>query len=317
MKAVKYITLFALVIVVLNVAGGLLMKHLFNQSLSGESGGKVNCYMNDSDAAPVLIMGSSRAAGNLDPKLFEKRAFNIAHNGMYDVFQLNLLNVLIEQNKKPETILYHVDLSLFDQTADVTAHERTSIEGIKLFYDRSPFVQSYIDSIEQRNKVKYLFQLYPYNGRAINILFHYIRTKRSMPSSVCGDGFLPLPVSKRDSLNTLKQYNKSMQSERKGVEIDIDKLNVIKRIVELTKAHDIELVFFRSPTFRYNVDRVGNSGAIFRSEIDAPFIDFMNDPIPILDDAKYWKNVTHVNNLGASIQTREMIKQLNEIGYDL
>ena len=109
-----------------------MLNHVMNQTRSGESGGKINCYLNLVPTPEVLIMGSSRAAGNIDPEMFEKSTFNLAHNGMYDVFQLNLLNILIERNKKPDYILYHIDLLHFDQASDMKTMERISTEGIKI-----------------------------------------------------------------------------------------------------------------------------------------------------------------------------------------
>ena len=186
-----------------------------------------------------------------------------------------------------------------------------------MFYNQSKFVKSYIDSIDRANRIKYTFGLYPYNGRAVNIFFHFLKAKRSDPSTLCNNGYLPLPVTKRDSLNILKQYAKSIQKEQAVIELDEGKLDVVKQIASIAQKHNIQLIFFRSPTFRYDTARNGSSSDVFRAQFDEPFIDFMYDSIPILDQASYWKDMSHVNKKGARVQTQVLIAKLNELGIEL
>ena len=80
-----------------------VLNSVFESTISGESGGKINCLVKENSNTEILIMGSSRAARNIKPDYFKSHVFNLGHNGMYDYFQLNLLNYLIEQNINPNS----------------------------------------------------------------------------------------------------------------------------------------------------------------------------------------------------------------------
>ena len=126
-----------------------------------------------------------------------------------------------------------------------------------------------------------------------------------------------LAPSKRDSLVTMNQFvNKRKNFNKSTVNFDSTSLNVINQIIQTADNNNIDIVFFRSPLFRSDAALSSNLANNFRDATQKQLIDFNELEIEKLKNAKYWKNGSHVNDLGADIQSKRMIEELKKLGYD-
>ena len=88
-----------------------LFKKIYDYSLVGQTGGKINYYLRKVKTPDVLIMGDSRAYYLVNPDSFKNvSAFNISHAGMDQCFQNGLLSVLIHKKKVPHVVLLFCDI---------------------------------------------------------------------------------------------------------------------------------------------------------------------------------------------------------------
>jgi len=159
----------------------------------GQSGGQITTYLARSRVPPVLIMGNSRVALNIDPAIFPAGSANLAHYGTGQVFATGLLHILQQAHKLPPTLVLHLDLDEYAQPA-----RPEEISQLSFYYRDNPYVAAQINALGWAERLKNQSALYCYNSRILSLAKAWLR-----PGTSTDFGFEPVPPDPQDSLRTV------------------------------------------------------------------------------------------------------------------
>lgn len=299
MKALlKFGLLYFAVVICINSIGSFCFDLVYGKIRTGQTGGKINYYLNNS-SSDLLIMGSSRAFYQAIPDSFDVPTFNLAHAGVDDAFQLGLLHVLIQDHKRPKYILLEIDPDFYLDTNEDFYSKK--IQRLKYYYGKNDFVTKNIDHISEFERVKYSFSLYRYNGNVINLFKNFIQTKYSPYS---GNGYEEILTEPRDSITMLATPDSMLVM---GKVINRRKTRYLTGFIELCKKCNIRVFCFTSPYFFSNTSVLNEPRKYLDSLFLAnciPYVDYSREQIEQLQEHPlFWKERYHLNNLGAQIES--------------
>lgn len=312
-KIIHYLLFFTLLFIGINYILSKGLSYLYEHNLNGQSGGKINYFMNMSPHPEVLVMGNSRSLYQIIPDSFSYTSFyNLSHAGMDDCYQLGLLHYIVKMKKKPNILLLQIDPEFYiNNTKHFVSKD---IQHLKYYYDKDELIQEEINNIGMYEKLKNAIPLYKYNGRTISLLKNYKTTKTNAIDN--NRGFVKIIPSKFDSLNTVISYNSRAPLVSK--KFSIDKAKYLLKIIEICKNNDIRLICFTSPHYKYDISEYqiidDNLNTIFSKhnityynmDIDTTLTNKIKSPI-------YWKDYMHVNLYGASIVSLNFNKKLIQL----
>ena len=306
-KILWWLFLFAGLILLTDRFISTALSFVYTKTLTGQSGGKINYYLHQSAIPDLLIMGNSRAFYELDPDSFNISAFNIAHAGMDDCFQLGLLSILIQQHKAPSKILLHVEPVNFLQK-DTAPFFSNDILQLKYYYGQNSDVTNLINDLGYFEKEKYWLHSYRFNGRVISELKNFYSTLH-LPSDYFGNGFEKNPVLKTDSLKTITMAGVPFNGH---VYFNKSKTRYLVALIQLALSNHIEVQCFTSPYFyKKNISYLQPEQQWIQtlmSKYQIRYIDYStNHTIPELENASYWTDADHLNEKGAAIFSKQVV----------
>jgi hypothetical protein len=282
---------------------GLLLDHLYSKVKTGQTGGKINYYLSKSSLPPLLIMGNSRALYQVIPDSLGIQSFNLAHAGMSQIFQTGLISILKDAHKMPPLILLHLEPEEF--TIDDNGSD---IQNLKYYYGKNTLVTQYISRISIFESSKFNFQLYRYNGRVFTLLKNLIQSTLLFKDY---NGYDAILASPKDSLHTI--YSSHALKDIENVNLNPRQLSYLLAFISICKQSKTTLICFTSPMYRQpkNLNVVaGKLNVILKSQ-GIRYINFIQNPIETLKDKpSLWKDVHHLNDNGAIIETRELRHQI-------
>jgi hypothetical protein len=308
-KIFKYFAILSITVFIADRVIYFCIDKIQTKTLTGESGGKINAYLNLKKTVALLIMGPSSSTYQIDPTAFKVDTYNIGHSNTEDAFQAGLLSIIIENNKKPKNIMLHIlpDSYLSADTTSTVIND--GILKLKFFYNKNKLVTDYINELGIKERIKFSMHLSRYNNRVINTLKNYITTKRNGPVL---NGFEPLPVEERDSIVATINYNdsklKNTNNNAKEI-IHIAKMNYLKDFVNLCKANNIKLILFTLPNYMqvkngFKDDLATQNINTFSKENNITYFDFRKESLGgLINRAIYWKDGYHLNSMGAVIES--------------
>lgn len=241
----------------------------------------------------VIIMGTSRANNHFVTELFEKqglKAFNYGISGAH-LFETSLLLKLMVANKyEIKNLVLEADLSICNEKRDegTTARFMPYIHGneiIKKHYENEPdFYQIY-----------YL----PF--------YRYIKFDNKI-------GFRELyDVASKKPTNTLhnKGYYPLISHKKGNMKNDISSLKVIRNkyyeeIKQICKQNNIKLTVVMTPMCE------NTKGLNYFDKVHQLYPEIHNFENTITDD-KYFASCGHLNDEGARIYTKRIIKEFFEV----
>jgi hypothetical protein len=293
-KAIIRTFIFFVVIFVLDFCFGTLFNYL-QSNAKGGSTGKIN-YIANTTRADVIIFGSSRAEHHYIPKIIEDSlhlsCYNCGRNGngiilMYGRYKL------LTQRYNPKIIIYdvnpHYDLTLNDNSSYTVF--------LKPFYDRV-FIDSIIDNIDKNEKYKMCSSLYRYNYRVLEILEDY-RTKPDNENK----GYVPLQ-------DTMK-YEPLPDNREIDFKLDRLKFYYFEKLIKDCKGKT-NLIFIASP--RYNGKDVKSFDPLIElcKKYNIVFLNYNCDK-EFIHNKNYWGDSVHMNDAGASVFTKKIIKEIKRL----
>ena len=299
-KILTWLLIIILSVFMLDRTASFILDKLYSKTLIGQSGGKINYYLNKSAIPDVVIMGDSRAYYEVNPDSFRCTCFNLAHAGMDDCFQLGLIDLLIQQHKTPKIILLHVE-PYFLVYKDSLPFYSQDILTLKYFYGINDTITNLVNHISRFEKWKYALKSYRYNGRIISLIKNY-KTTISTPNYAT-NGFDFVPASKSDSMTTEMSANKQLEG---AVYFNRSKTRYLESIIKLAKQNGIRLVFFTSPYFyKLNMDYI-KPGRIFLDSIASAnkisYLDYSDIKMnKEFQNPSYWTDAEHLNENGAGL----------------
>ncbi|MEQ8362601.1 MAG: hypothetical protein RH948_06990 [Cyclobacteriaceae bacterium] len=284
-----------------------LLDQLYNETMTGQTGGKINHYLSLKNSPEILIMGNSRSLYQVIPESINPNSYNLSHAGMGLAFQSGLLSILSEKEKMPSIILLHLDPD------DFTSDQRNSdIRNLKYYYGRNAVITNSINNLSRAEKFKYLFKLYRHNGRLIPLLKNYIQTLNTTTFSNGYESLMPKP---QDSINTI--YSSMAQKKLPEKKFDKNQLKLLNDFILLCQQSDTKLICFTSPVYfnpgnRYQITLYNIESFLASQEI--PYINYLTNPIqPLQNRPSLWRDAFHLNDSGAKIESKSLKESIDLI----
>jgi len=303
MKAfLKYFIALLCLVFILDRGLGYIFNKLYIHNKVGSTGGKINYYLS-LPPPDLLVMGSSRSLAII-PDSFKVSCFNLGHEGMDDVFQTGLLDIMIQSKKNPKAILLHVDPEIY-YTRDTDTYSR-GIENLKYYYGKDSLVTAYINEISFHERFFFLFHLYRYNGRAFNLIKNAITNPVSIERN---KGYEPINSSPDDSINTITMARRTLNDGP----FKLSRLKYLFRFIDLCKSNHIQLILFTSPQYATHFRESIAFDSIVHTK-GIPYMNYLQSGLPVIENSpKMWRDPVHLNSTGAAYESGDLAKRVSGI----
>jgi hypothetical protein len=307
-NVIRFLLVLLLVVVALDRLLGLGLDYIYQHNRVGEAGGKVNSYLNLPEPPYVAIYGTSRVKYQIIPDSIPVTSFNLAHKGMSLPFQAGLLSVVAQQKKLSKTVILLADPSEF-QINPFNTEKPLDAQFLRYYYGHNEHVTSYINEISRFEGVKYLLDLYRYNGTTFNVISHFMQSRSGKKLTT---GWEEMPATVQDSIITLKHKIIS-QKLPWGKELNKANIKYLNDFVAICKANNVNLVCITTPYF-YDTSETFATGrkyldAYFKRE-NIPYINYLGIQLPGLENPKMWHDSHHPNSEAGRIITQDLVKRL-------
>ena len=279
----------------------LFNRFIFSQTLSGENGGSVNFLLQRKKGAELIIMGSSRAKHHIDPKSLseiapENKIYNAGINGTGGLIYNNrLLHILLEKGFHPHTIILQLDAYPYFTMPDDKA--LAELAQLYPFLEESASLRKYIDEHGgYAEKIKLFLHSYRYNGKLLNILYNF-RRRHAVADNT---GFEGLHGSLQDS---------AVQPIPAGLvdpaSFPALKMAALADFARTCLTNHIRLIVVFPPSYHNGLFTREGTGAladVLHKEGIKDIVDLSDSSrIPFLQQARFWRDATHLNSEGARI----------------
>jgi len=273
---------------------------IFNNILSGQTGGYLNYLVKYKKNTDFLILGTSKAAKQINPAILfdgKLKGYNAGIQGIGEIIYNDiLLDIAIKAGVKPKIILLQVDLFWF-QNIKINNKELIALYP---FINCSERLKYYININTYEEKLKLIFKSYRFNGKVLNVIKNYL----SPPDLSNDNGFHPSPHKTVDSMNTVLS-SKSVILNKTNLTIDTLRMNAVKNIINNCNNNHIKLIIFQTPSYNnllFNQFYNSTLRTEMETKLNIPFIDFSNLPKPnSLQSPSLWRDAYHLNVNGAVI----------------
>ncbi len=289
MKVKKFFrNLFILIfiIVILDRGLGLVIKHFFYLEERGDS--SVTTYALRNCKEDILIFGSSRANHHYVPQVFADSlgmsVYNFGRDGM-DIRYSDIILKSVVSRYQPKIIILDVNpYELFKD--DPKDHKIPILVSALLPYASDfPEVRRELKKLNSREVLKSdISMLYRYNSLPASILQHLLKIGPKLLN-----GYDPLYTTMKPGIPKPKV----------GVRVQIDpqKVEILKNFIEICQSNKIQLVIAISPVrYPFQFDTVQLTKQI-ASEFNLEVWDYYNSPT--FNKTAYFADIPHLNNEGA------------------
>ncbi|HRZ40614.1 MAG TPA: hypothetical protein P5246_06365 [Candidatus Omnitrophota bacterium] len=281
----KIIILF-LIMFALDRSLGRLADHYFFKTRDGDTGGQINGLLEKK--APILVFGSSRAEGQYVPDVLGKslggEAFNAGFKGSSSLYDYALLRLVLE-HYTPSLIIYDFSVQTINKSEDPYSK----------LYPLYPFRSSpsVWELLKKRSRLEPLFffsRLYPYNSKLHSVMMFNIWKNRPGASN----GYFPQRSVMRPV--PLEEPDRKEAGERDPLLVDY-----YKQFIQLAKERGIKVVVVCSPRYSTGAYDIPQDLIRYLEEMSVPFFDFDLNGYPQFSDHKLYKDLDHLNDVGAEI----------------
>lgn len=317
MKFLKTAVILFLLITALDFAIGKLLHHYYFTEKYGKDAEMI--YVFTKVNADVIITGSSRARRNYDPVIIgdslHLSCYNGGHDGQSLFYDLALMRML--------TGRYHPELVVIDLLPEEIYYNPVHYDRLSVllpYYHDFPEVRDivYLRGLEKtdtssffyktlpfnKEKIKLLSQIYPYNSTLFDIIIgHFRKEKYAM------NGFYPLTTTLTvDEEKEIARQYRQLYSKPSSKIIDANKINCLKEIITICKQNNIKAVIVFSPIFEdINRGAAYDTLKSIATENNIPLLDYT--PNKEFHDLNYFAD-NHMNYKGADFFSAEL-------GHDL
>lgn len=257
---------------------------------------------------PIIIVGSSRASHHYIPSMIkdslQKETYNIGRDGCF--FRYNCcINQFITKRYTPEIIIWECS------ETDLFYSNDNRLQSLYPFYNRNDIVTKIINESEtEKRKVQLQSKLYKYNSIALKILTRSLIRSKNEDKRM---GYQPLAPSRLKTDLTLNID--SIPNE----EIDQTKVNQLRTTLEQITSNGTKLFIFISPKYKLlDESKTNTSLEMMRkvcNEYNVPIFD-NRQLTEFYEHPEYYKDATHLNNIGAERYTEIVIEQLKPYIYN-
>jgi hypothetical protein len=285
----------AALIVILDMALGASLGHLYRKTQTGETGGLINDAL--SRHAQVLLLGSSRMRHHGMPAVLNRKlsltAFNAGMDGQDFLYAVMLFDLWQRSNPPPAAIVLNIDSDSFEKN-----DEELQRAGVfSFYYDDSPLVRQILNERSRFERLKFLSRAYRANGK----VFAIAKNLFTQPEPDF-DGFEPL--SGQLSPETVPARHETTPTLAEFWSL---KVECFKRLADYCTQQGTRLVLVQSPRFREDKHAhdawVNVLSQFLASYPDIEFVDLSTcaHPDVFRDKPELFKDGSHLNAQGAEI----------------
>ena len=298
------LTLFLLVLYIVDFAGGSVIGYFFNKTKYGANWPKANWIINE--PFDIVILGSSRAFRHYVPKIITERTgcsvFNAGENGQYLLYAYALEQLILEKYGPKIIVL------------DLLPSYIIKLEDSELEFDRLDALAPYLDNKAVKElivrdsfyqNIKQISKLYRYNSRLLNIADNI----RNGPGNF-DNGYVSIGIPK------FRETNKFLVDLMRNPQVDEYKLEVLNKFLLAAREKNIQVVFSFSPALEplsVEVTDIIEKYKELASLYDIPIMLFTADVYPEYMDRDIFMDYIHMNAQGAEKFSRAFGAELPKL----
>jgi len=298
----KILLLFLLISFITDKITYIVLNKISDRVYSGQSIGKLNHYLQVKDSIDFIVFGSSRANHNINPNKISKNSYNMGIDGRMIAFSATLIKLLPKQKK--QLILLHID----PHNAFSNKYNGNDLDALFTKYNRNKTIKNEIDKLNQDNLFQNFYWSISYNSKVLGILKNYVKPKYNFKNYNGYDPIYPTKTQKNIFKKKLKNV-KSLNCKKKFVLNDIYDM-YLNELNLFCKNNNKTLIIFTSPILKddckddnkYFNEIMESKGLVYYDLTDY----FKND-----NSLTYWKDETHLSNIGAELFTNSLKKILS------
>ncbi|WP_452224248.1 hypothetical protein [Lacinutrix chionoecetis] len=248
----------------------------------------------------LIVLGSSRGAGNILAGQIEKEtglsSYNLSYQGSNINFHEFILKTLLAYNSPPKKLILAID-NPTEFSKDTSIRFRSDVLQPLTKYN---YINTTLVNQNVNSKLSYLFCLSRLNKS------HFRFKKNTQPSENPLDSFGTMPIIKKKVVNL--KYNKEVKPYSKEIEVS-SKIKSFKNIQDLCKQNNIELIYVFSPSFNtFNYDFYNRFKDLIKPNEKVFMYDVSKD---IYRNPDYFYDNAHLLKNGAQIFTSEISTFVN------
>lgn len=262
----------------------------------------------------LLVLGSSRARNHYNNEIIEnllnEKTYCIGSIGSFLDVNKMMLDYYLAYNTPPKYVLLDLSVYSFQRIDQVPFYAQyTGVLNEKIIYD-------FLYSKDPRTLV---FRYIPLSGFIIN-RFALRESLESIPLLFSQNvyhsehGFYPL--NENFEGKRYDEFKNILLAGKETVDIDNNKIETLKEIINICKRREINLIFVYSPIYSGFLENIENKDFILNKfkEISSAngirFFDYSNSHF--CNDTKYFFDIDHMNKTGADAFTIELSLKLKE-----
>ena len=271
--------------------------------MTGQAIGKLNQFLTIKDSTDFLVFGNSRANHHFDMDLFNTKGYNMGVDGTGIAYTSTLVSTL--KKDKPQLILIHIDTkNFFDKSYD-----GSDIRGLKTKFNRDENITKALKKSNQISPIQNFYYSMNYNGNAISILKNYFKPSYDYRSY---NGYNPIIINEsqkpmRDAL-LLKDNSIECEEDIEINPIALEYLKSIKTYIE--NSENKTFIFVTSPIYDDPCNKDNNLFKGIMKDLNLNYSDYTNLFKEIGNDNSYWKDKTHLSDIGAKQFSKFLQKEL-------
>ena len=289
---------FIIVVFILDRLSGATLKNYYFKQQAGDD--YLTTYAIDKTTADLLIFGSSRAANNFNPGIFETQigvsCFNAGRYGAPVFYHYAVLQCVLKRYK-PKTILLSFDAGSFNKNQE--SYDRMA--PLLPYYNDHPEIRNIVDLKSPFEKLKLLSSTYPYNSLLLPIISGNTAYGKGKPTYL--NGYIPIVDTFTGEMETI-DYTKK-------IALDSKKIAVYKAFIQDCKKVKIPLYIVCPP---YLINSIGTDASIIEAkkiaaESNTDFFDYSRDQY-FTSNPQLFADFRHLNESGVEVFCNSLIKKL-------
>lgn len=306
LKFSSVVILFCLVFLILDRAAGLILDDQYSKISTGP--GRYN-YIK-SHRYDCLVMGSSTSTcfyGDVLEKCLGQTVLNVGLDGSALIYSRCLLELVLQNQVKPDLIILNIDLFEMQKTA-WSGNYYSMIEQFRPLYGQSRFIDHALRKGKPFEIIKYTAHTYRYNDLILSIIQKRLKGDKIYQRDKSPSDTLSLPI---DEITIKDKFSSDLN-------LDDRKLVLYGEFIDVCKKNNIDLVLIESPIYyphcKMTERDVRLQGIIRRLALESgvPFISITQDTHPVFRDHSLFKDVLHLNDKGSVLFSEIVCAELKK-----
>ena len=304
--AVKILLLLS-ILVVIDFAFGQLLGSLLHEQTDGRYF-KIEYSLNKCNE-DVIIIGSSRAEANYNPSIIENElgltCWNAGRGGQGLAYFYSI-EASVLSRYSPKLIIVNIDQNALEWPID---YDKSAI--LRPFVKQNPHIKELFSQKDWSEKYKLYSNIYAYNSA----IFYFLRPFfiKGKDGKNSDKGWKPLE-GQINSSSIVQQHPRGYFDQTNN--LNPEKISLLNKMISLAQKKNCELIFVFSPDFYPPLYKT-STNVYFKKlnrEKNIKVIDLSADK-QITGHPNYYKDIDHLNHIGADIFTKRLIREIRENSF--